>query len=188
MKQIRPAILAFALLTIIVGLAYPLFITLIGKVFFPYQANGSLIYNKEHLIGSELIGQQFTNNKYLWSRPSASTPNQYNPLASGGSNLGPLNPDLIKQVKDRIAAIVASGSSGVNIPVDMVTASGSGLDPNISIASAYYQVERIAKARNIPSEEVRNIIDKYTKYPILGIWGGARVNVLMVNLTLDKQI
>ena len=151
MKQIRAAIMAFILLTIIVGLLYPLFITLIGKVFFPYQANGSLIYKNQQLIGSELIGQQFTNNKYLWSRPSASSPNQYNSLTSGGSNLGPLNPQLVQQVKDRVAVFMSATQSTMhtNVPIDLVTASGSGLDPDISMASAYYQMNRIANARNI---------------------------------------
>ncbi|MCC2626332.1 MAG: potassium-transporting ATPase subunit [Burkholderiales bacterium] len=187
MKQIRPAILAFMLLTIIVGIIYPLIITGVGKTFFPYQANGSLVYKNNRLIGSELVGQQFTENKYLWSRPSATTPNAYNPMASGGSNLGPLNPQLVQLVKDRVTVFTSSNeASPANVPVDLVTASGSGLDPDISVAGAYYQIKRIATARNIRVGIVKDIIDKYTKYPIFGIWGTARVNVLMVNLALDS--
>ncbi len=187
MKQIRASIMALVILTVITGLIYPLFITLVGKGFFPYQANGSIMVVNGVAVGSDLIGQQFTSDKYLWSRPSATGNYPYNALASGGSNLGPLNPVLLAQVKDRAIALEKT-NPGVIIPVDLVTASGSGLDPEISVAAAYYQIGRIAKARNLTNDQVLAVVNRFTQYPLFGFIGEVRVNVLKVNLALDSKI
>ena len=187
MRQIRASIMALIILTLITGLIYPLFVTLVGKTVFSKQANGSIITIDGHAVGSELIGQNFVGDKYLWSRPSATANYPYNALASGGSNLGPLNPALISAIKDRIAALAKTNPS-IAIPVDLVTSSGSGLDPEISVASANFQLDRIAKARSMTPEQVMSIINKYSQYPILGFLGEPRVNVLEVNLALDGKI
>ena len=187
MKQIRASIMALVILTVITGVVYPLFITLIGKMWFPYQANGSVMLVNGVPVGSELIGQQFDDDKYLWSRPSATGNYPYNALASSGSNLGPLNPALATQVKDRANTLIKTNPT-MPIPVDLVTASGSGLDPEISIAGAYYQINRIAKARNITNDQVLAVINNLAKYPLFGFIGEARVNVLKVNLALDGKI
>ena len=184
MKHFRPAIMAFFLLAIITGIVYPLLVTGISQVLFPYQANGSLLKVNGQLIGSELIGQNFTQDKYLWGRPSATGDHPYNALASGGSNLGPSNPDLLAAVKDRVTKLNATAMNPV--PIDLVTSSGGGLDPEISIASAYFQMARIAKARGLSQDNVEDVINKYAKYPLFGILGEARVNVLQVNLALDN--
>ena len=163
-SQLRPAIVSIAILTILTGVIYPLMVTGIAQVIFPHQANGSLIVQQGQVMGSELIGQSFDDPRYFWGRPSATSPFPYNAAASAGSNLGPTNPSLTDEVNARIAALKASDPLGNSpIPVDLVTASGSGLDPNISIAAALYQVPRVSKARGLSEEVVKSLVDRYTK-------------------------
>lgn len=189
MKYIRQSFIALAILTIICGVIYPLTIYGIGKIFFPDQASGSLIKENDQIIGSKLIGQQFTADKYFWSRPSATSDHPYNALASGGSNLGPLNPQLLEQVRERADKLKTSSyNNNESIPVDLVTASGSGLDPDISLASAYYQINRIAKTRNLTTAQLQNLINEHAHQPLLGFIGEATVNVLELNIALDKGI
>lgn len=188
MKYIRQSFIALAILTIICGVIYPLTIYGIGQIFFPDQASGSLIKGDGQLIGSKLIGQQFTDNKYFWSRPSATSDHPYNALASGGSNLGPLNPQLLEQVRERADKLKISSYNNESIPVDLVTASGSGLDPDISLTSAYYQINRIAKTRNLTTAQLQNLINEHAHKPLLGFIGEATVNVLELNIALDKGI
>ncbi|MET3107281.1 K+-transporting ATPase ATPase C chain [Oxalobacteraceae bacterium GrIS 2.11] len=185
---IRPAISLFVVLSVVTGLLYPLLTTGIGKVAFPDQANGSLIEKDHKIIGSTLIGQNFSTPGYFWGRPSATSPQPYNGLNSGGSNFGPTNPAQKAAVADRIKALHDADPGNTQaIPVDLVTASGSGLDPEISPAGAYYQIDRIAKARNISPETLKQLVAKYTDEPQLGILGEARVNVLKLNLALDEH-
>ena len=186
MKYIRQSLILLAILTLITGVIYPLFIYAIGKTMFPVQANGSLIEQNGQLIGSSLIGQQFSQNKYFWSRPSAASRNSYNGLASGGSNLGPLNPQLLSNVQERAAALESTNPDHKPIPVDLVTASGSGLDPEISLAGAEFQIPRIAQARNVKPEQIQQLINQTAEYPLFGLIGEARVNVLKLNLALDQ--
>ena len=186
MKHLRPALCALAIFTLICGFIYPLLVYLIGKSFFPYQANGSLIQRNGQLLGSELIGQQFSQNKYFWSRPSATTANPYNGLASGGSNYGSLNPQLMLRIKQRVTQLQAQPNYSAPIPIDLVTTSASGLDPEISIAAAYFQLPRIAQARHMSISQLQQLIEHHAKYPIFGLIGEARVNVLNLNLTLDN--
>ncbi len=172
--------------TVITGVLYPLAVTGIAQAVFPRQANGSLIRQHGQVIGSALIGQPFSSPQYFWSRPSATTPFPDNSLASGGSNLGPTNPVLLQQVKARIAALhAADPSQHAPIPVDLVTASGSGLDPDISPAAALYQVPRIARLRHLSEQRVRALVARYTTLRQLGFLGEPRVNVLELNLALD---
>ena len=172
--------------TVITGVLYPLAVTGIAQAVFPRQANGSLIRQHGQVIGSALIGQPFRSPRYFWSRPSATTPFPDNSLASGGSNLGPTNPVLLQQVKARIAALhAADPSQHAPIPVDLVTASGSGLDPDISPAAALYQVPRIARLRHLSEQRVRALVARYTTLRQLGFLGEPRVNVLELNLALD---
>ena len=181
--QIRPALTLLALLTIITGVIYPLTVTGLAQILFPHQANGSLIVMDGKTYGSELIGQQFDDPKYFWGRPSAAG---YNATASSGSNLGPMNPSLEEVVQARIDALhAADPNNPLPIPVDLVTASASGLDPHISVASALYQVSRIATARGLSEAEVTSLIEKYTEGRQFGIFGEPRVNVLSLNLALD---
>ncbi len=189
MKSIfRPALTLLLVLTVITGVIYPLVVTGIAQVAFPAQANGSLIKRHGRLIGSRLIGQPFSAPRYFWSRPSASSPQPYNGLDSGGSNLGPLNPALIAAVKARIAALrAADPGNHAPIPVDLVTASGSGLDPDISLAAAYYQAGRVARARGLSVAEVRELIAAHARGGELGVLGDPRVNVLELNLALDTM-
>lgn len=183
---IRPAVVLFLILTAVTGIAYPLIVTGIAQAAFPRQAAGSLIVRNGKLVGSSLIGQNFTDPKYFWSRPSATAPQPYNGMASGGSNLGPLNPALTEAVKSRIAALrAADPGNTAPIPVDLVTASASGLDPDISVAAANYQLDRVARARRLPPYVVRALIAQYTRGRVLGIPGEPRVNVLELNLALD---
>jgi K+-transporting ATPase ATPase C chain len=185
---IRPAISLFILLSIVTGLMYPLITTGIAKVAFPDQANGSLIVKDNKIVGSSLIGQNFSGPGYFWGRPSATSPQPYNGANSGGSNFGPTNPAQKAAVADRIKALHdADPSTTEAIPVDLVTASGSGLDPEISPAAAYYQVQRIAKARGMNAGELKQLVAKYTEAPQLGVLGEARVNVLKLNLALDER-
>lgn len=183
MQQLRPAILTFILLTIITGIIYPFVVLGIGQILFPKEANGSLIKINDTIIGSSLIGQNFSSDKYFWGRLSAASDHPYNGLSSGGSNLGPSNPQLLENVKARVQLLGASSMTPA--PIDLVTSSGSGLDPEISIASAYFQMARVAKARGLSQDVVENIINKYAKFPIWGFLGEARVNVLQINLALD---
>src|ERR1700733_6101016 len=183
----RPMIVLFAALTVITGIAYPVVVTAVAHAAFPSQANGSLIEKNGKLVGSERLGQQFDAPGYFWGRLSATSPNPYNPLASGGSNLGPTNPALADEVKGRISALHdADPSNTAPIPVDLVTSSGSGLDPEISPAAAAYQIDRVAKARKLSHNDVDALVQRATKGRQFGILGEARVNVLELNLALDE--
>jgi len=186
-EQLRPALMTLALLTLLTGLLYPLAITGLAQLLFPHQANGSLMVREGKIIGSELIGQPFDAPGYFWSRPSATAPFPYNAAASSGSNLGPTNPALIDAVKARIAALKAADPDNpARIPVDLVTASGSGLDPHISPAAANYQVRRIARARGMDEPTVRQLVAQHRQERQWGILGEPRVNVLELNLALDQ--
>ena len=184
--QIRPALMLLLIFTVLTGLIYPLVVTGIAQLVFPKQANGSLINRNGQTLGSSLIGQPFDDPKYFWGRLSATGPYSYNAASSSGSNLGPANPALLDNVKARIAALKAADPTNtLPIPVDLVTSSGSGLDPNISIAAALYQIPRVAKTRGMTPAAVRNLVDKYTQGRQLGFLGEPRVNVLELNLALD---
>jgi potassium-transporting ATPase KdpC subunit len=189
MKTIlRPAVILLILLTVITGIVYPLVVTGVARVLFPAQAAGSLVVENGKPVGSRLIGQPFSDPKYFWSRPSATSPQPYNGLSSGGSNLGPLNPALTDAVKARIAALQAADPSNhAPIPVDLVTASASGLDPDISLAAAYYQADRIARVRHVSPDRVRALIANQARGRWLGVLGEPRVNVLELNLQLDTM-
>ena len=183
---IRPAVTLFILLSVITGLMYPLLVTGIGQALFPQQAAGSLIERDGKLVGSRLIGQHFTDPQCFWGRPSATAPQPYNAAASGGSNLGPLNPALKEAVESRVKALrIADPGNTAPIPVDLVTASASGLDPHISPAAAEYQVTRVARVRGLAPETVRNLVARQTEDRQWGIFGEPRVNVLELNLALD---
>jgi len=186
MKTLRQSVIALAILTIITGIIYPLVVYGIGQILFKYQANGSIIVENGKAVGSELIGQQFSQPGYFWSRPSATGNYAYNSLASGGSNFGPLNPQLVEAVKERVTVLQTSNHNNTQIPIDLLTASGSGLDPEISIAAAYYQMPRIAQIRHISVSQLQELVDRNTRYPLFGFFGEARVNVLNLNLALDK--
>jgi K+-transporting ATPase ATPase C chain len=183
---IRPALSLFVLLSVVTGLLYPLAVTGIARTVFSEQAAGSLVMKDGKAVGSRLIGQNFAEPKYFWGRLSATTPQPNNATASGGSNLGPLNPALIDAVKERIAALKAAEPDNTRpIPVDLVTASASGLDPEISPAAAEYQAARVAKARGLPAERVRALVAQHTEGRQWGLFGEPRVNVLALNLALD---
>jgi K+-transporting ATPase ATPase C chain len=185
--ELRKVLIIFGLLTLVTGVAYPLLITVVAQIAMPHQANGSLIQRDGKMVGSELIGQAFDDLKYFWSRPSATGPS-YNGAASTGSNYGPTNPAQIDAVKSRIEAIrKANPDQSGPIPVDLVTASASGLDPHISPAAAEFQVARVAKARGKPEESIRQLVKQHTEGRTLGLLGEPRVNVLMLNLALDEQ-
>jgi K+-transporting ATPase ATPase C chain len=188
LAEFSPALRLFLALTLITGLAYPLLVTGIAQGLFPHEANGSLILRDGKPVGSALIGQPFSDAKYLWGRPSATGPQPYNALASSGSNLGPLNPALIDTVKARIAGQHAANPAQTGpVPQALVTASASGLDPHISPEAARWQIARIAQARGLPAERVQAIIKASTEPPTFGLLGEARVNVLQVNLALDAM-
>ena len=183
------SIRALLVFTVITGIAYPLIVTGIAQLAFPSQANGSLIIKNGKVLGSRLIGQPFSDPKYFWTRPSATSPHPYNGASSSGSNQGPTNPALKEAVEGRIKALRDAGADPhVPVPADLVTASGSGLDPHISPAAADYQVERVAKARNMRPEKVRGLVAQYTEGRQLGILGEPRVNVLELNLALDAVL
>jgi K+-transporting ATPase ATPase C chain len=187
-STLRPAVVLFVAMTLITGFLYPLVVTGIGKAVFPAQAAGSLITSDSKVIGSTLIGQNFADAKYFWGRPSATGPMPYNAAASSGSNQGPLNPALIDAVKSRVEALRAADPENQQpVPIDLVTASGSGLDPHISVAAANYQIARVAKARDWSSEAVKTLVAAHTQNRVLGFLGEARVNVLQLNLALDAQ-
>lgn len=184
--QLRSALMVFFILTILTGVAYPLAVTGIAQLLFPHQANGSLIQKDGKPIGSMLIGQPFDDPKYFWGRPSATVPFPYNAATSSGSNLGPTNPALTEAVNTRVAALKAADPrNDAPVPVDLVTASGSGLDPHISPAAAEYQVRRVARARGREEASVRTVVSQHTEERQLGILGERRVNVLALNLALD---
>ena len=191
-SQLRPAFFMLLILTLVTGVIYPLVVTGIAQVVFPSQSNGSLIMAGGKAVGSELIGQQFDDPKYFWGRISATGTFAYNAFnaenltASSGSNYGPINPALMDMVQARIDALKAADpENNAPIPVDLVTASGSGLDPHISIAAALYQVHRVAQARGLGDVEVKTLMDKYTEGRQFGFLGEPRVNVLKLNLALD---
>jgi len=183
---LRPAVTLFLLLSVLTGLAYPLLVTGIAQLAFPTAANGSLLLRDGKRVGSTLIGQAFSDPRHFWSRPSATSPMPYNAESSSGSNLGPSNPALIDGVKARIAALRAADPGNMApVPVDLVTASASGLDPHISRAAADYQLARVARARAMPEATLRQLLERHTEWPLLGFIGEARVNVLQLNLALD---
>jgi potassium-transporting ATPase KdpC subunit len=187
LSQIRPALMILALMTLVTGVAYPLLVTGIAQAIFPSQAHGSLIVKEGKVIGSALIGQPFDDPKYFWSRPSATSPFADNAGASSGSNLSPTNPDLVKAVQGRVDALrTADPGNSAPVPADLVTASGSGLDPHISPAAALYQVPRVAKARKLTPGAVRALVERQTEGRFLGFLGEPRVNVLALNLALDE--
>jgi potassium-transporting ATPase KdpC subunit len=184
----RPAIVLFLVLTVITGVVYPLVVTGIAQAVFPNQAGGSILIRDGKAVGSRLIGQSFSDPKHFWSRPSATAPQPYNGLASGGSNLGPLNPALTDGIKSRIDALRAADPGNKSpIPVDLVTASASGLDPDISLAAAYYQAPRVARERGLQLQAVQAVIAAHSRGRWLGILGEPRVNVLDLNLALDAM-
>jgi K+-transporting ATPase ATPase C chain len=184
--QLRPALTLFVVLSLTTGLAYPLVVTGIAQVAFAERANGSLIVRDGKTVGSELIGQSFSDPKHFWSRPSATSPMPYNAANSAGSNQGPANPALAAAVKARIAALrAADPGNTAPVPVDLVTASASGLDPHVSRAAADYQLARVARARSLPEARVRELVEQHTEGPLLGFIGEPRVQVLRLNLALD---
>ena len=186
--HIRPALVIFGALTLICGVLYPLAVTGIGRAVFPAQAAGSIVEVDGKAVGSELIGQSFTSPRYFWGRPSATAPMANNAAGSGGANQGPLNPALTDAVKSRIDALKAADPGNTApVPVDLVTASASGLDPEISVAAAQYQVRRIAAARGLDAEQVRVLIERQMRGRVFGFFGEPRVNVLALNLALDGK-
>jgi K+-transporting ATPase ATPase C chain len=186
--HIRAAIVSLVAFTMLTGVVYPLIVTGIAQVIFPSQANGSLIVKDGKLVGSSLIGQPFDDPKYFWARPSATSPFPDNAGASSGSNLSPTNPALIKAVQDRVDALrAADPGNTAPVPVDLVTASGSGLDPHISPAAALYQMSRVARARQMDARALQQLVDRNTDGRWLGIFGEPRVNVLQLNLSLDVK-
>jgi K+-transporting ATPase ATPase C chain len=183
---LRPLLVLFLALSLITGLAYPLLVTALGQAFYPAQAAGSLIVKDGRLVGSLLIGQNFSDPRHFWGRPSATSPQPNNALASGGSNLGPLNPALRDAVKGRVQALRdADPGNTAAVPVDLVTASASGLDPHISVAAAHYQVKRVAAARKLSVDTVEALVEQSTERPLLGLLGEPGVNVLRLNLALE---
>jgi potassium-transporting ATPase KdpC subunit len=186
LASLRSALVLFVLLTVLTGLVYPLVVTTLAQLVFPARAAGSLITRDGHAVGSELIGQSFSDPKHFWGRPSATTPQPYNGTGSTGSNLGPTNPALLDAVKERVKALhAADPGNNAPIPIDLVTASGSGLDPEISVAAAEYQAGRVARARGLPEARVGALIAAHTEGRLLGVLGEPRVNVLELNLALD---
>ncbi|MBP1691017.1 MAG: kdpC, partial [Bacteroidetes bacterium] len=187
MKHVRTSILLLLALTAVTGAGYPLLITGMAQFFFPFQANGSLVRRDGHPRGSMLIGQPFSEPRYFWSRPSSTPAFPYNAGASSGSNQGPLNPSLLDAVRQRISRLSGVDSSNTQpVPVDLVTASGSGLDPHISVMAAHYQVSRVARARNLPEEVVWELVRRRTEGRQFGLLGEPRINVLLLNMDLDE--
>ena len=187
MRLARPAVSLLIVMTVLLGLLYPVVVTVVAKTVFRSEADGSLVYQDGKLIGSTLIGQNFSDPKHFWGRPSATTPQPYNALGSTGSNLGPLNPALLKQVEDNLKALrAADPGNRVPVPVDLVTNSASGLDPHITPAAAYYQAARVARARSLPMGQVEALIAAHEEHALLGVLGERRINVLELNLALDR--
>ena len=187
-RIIRQSIVMLALLTLVTGVVYPLLATGLAQLLFPHAANGSLIERDGKTVGSELIGQAFSDPKYFWSRPSATAPFPDNSAVSSGSNLGPTNPALADAIKQRVEALrAADPGNTAPVPVDLVTASGSGLDPHISPAAAEYQVERVARVRGVPTTDIRKRVVDATEGRTFGLLGEPRVNVLRLNLALDSR-
>lgn len=188
-NHIKPAILMLLFFTVLTGIAYPLAVTFFAQIVFPNQANGSLLGSTEQPLGSELIGQAFARPEYFWGRPSATSPAAYNGGASSGSNQGPINPALTDAVQARVKALHDADPTHLEaVPVDLVTASASGLDPHISPAAAAYQVSRVAVARHMPRESVHELVKRYTEGRQWGVLGEPRVNVLKLNLALDQHL
>ena len=186
--MLRPLFATFAVLTLVTGVLYPLGVTGAAQLLFPAQAAGSLVERDGKAVGSTLIGQNFSDPKHFWGRPSATSPMAYNAAASGGSNLGPLNPALVDAVKGRVEALrAADPGNNAPVPVDLATASASGLDPHITPAAANYQVARVAKARGLAADKVRALVEQQTERPLLGVLGEQRVNVLRLNLALEAM-
>ncbi len=187
LKEFKPALILLIALSVLTGMIYPALVTGLANAVFPNQANGSLLENEGKIVGSRLIGQNFADPGHFWGRPSATGPMPYNAAASSGSNQGPLNPALEAAVKGRIAALQASNpGQSAPIPVDLVTASASGLDPHISVAAALWQVPRIAGQRRLAETEITSLVSKHTEGRQWGLLGEPRVNVLALNLALDK--
>ena len=183
----RPAVSLLIVMTVLLGLLYPAVVTVVAKIAFRGAADGSLVYRDGKLVGSTLIGQSFSDPKHFWGRPSATTPQPYNALSSSGSNLGPLNPALVKGVEDNLKALhAADPDNHMPVPVDLVTASASGLDPHITPAAAYYQAARVARAQGLPLGQVEALIAAHEEGVLLGVLGERRVNVLALNLALDR--
>ncbi len=187
-QQLRPVLMVFLLLTAVTGIVYPLLVTGVAQLAFPERANGSLIRREGGYAGSELIGQPFDDPKYFWGRLSATPDFPYNSASSSGSNLGPSNPALVEAVKARLEALrKADPGNKSSVPIDLVTSSGSGLDPHIGPAAAFYQVARVARARGLSEDRVRRLVDQFTESRQWGFLGEPRVNVLRLNLALDRQ-
>ena len=188
-KQIKPALLTLATLTVIAGVLYPLVITAIGQIVFPRRADGSIVFRNGKPVGSSLIGQEFSDPKYFWGRLSATSPTGYNPLPSSGSNFGPLNPALREQVEKRVKRLQNADPQNKSlIPVDLVTASASGLDPHVSVAGALYQVPRVARVRGVSQEQIIALVKEYTTGRLAGVFGEPVVNVLQLNIALDQRV
>src|SRR6266403_151680 len=188
LAHVRAAIVSLVLLSVVTGIVYPAVVTAIAQAVFPHQANGSLIVKDGKAVGSALIGQPFDDPRYFWGRPSATSPFGYNAGASAGSNLSPTNPALVKTVQERVDALRAADPGNIAaVPVDLVTASGSGLDPHISPAAALYQVDRVAKARKLQPDAVRALVERHIEGRQLGFLGEPRVNVLALNLALGGR-
>jgi potassium-transporting ATPase KdpC subunit len=188
MHLLKQTIICLAILTLITGIIYPLIITGIAQLIFPHQANGSLIFKNDKAVGSSLIGQSFSDAKYFWSRPSATSPMPYNAASSCGSNLGPLNPTLLENINATISKLKSfDPKNNMAVPVDLVTSSASGLDPDITPAAAQYQIHRVSVARSLNEEQITKLVKQYTSSRQLGIFGQQRVNVLQLNLALDNS-
>lgn len=187
LKEIKTTCIMFLALTVITGILYPFAVTIIAQATFPHQANGSLIQQDGRSVGSDLIGQEFTDTKYFWGRPSATIPNAYNAASSSGSNLGPTNSALFDAIKTRITVLeTAHPGQTSKIPIDLVTASASGLDPHISPAAANYQIARVAKQRGVDKTTLEKLVNSFTEERTFGLVGEPRVNVLKLNLALDR--
>ena len=186
---IRPCVSLFLLLTLITGVLYPLATTVVAQVVFPHQANGSLVRQSDRIVGSELIGQPFSDPRFFWGRPSATGPMPYNASASSGSNLAPTNPALVTAVSERVAALRAAdpGLTGL-VPIHLVTASGSGLDPHISPPAAFIQVPRVAKARHLDEAQVRALVERHSEGRQFGLLGEPRINVLALNRAVETLV
>jgi K+-transporting ATPase ATPase C chain len=187
-RELRPALIVFGALTLVTGVIYPAVVTLVGALAFPSEVGGSIIESEGRAIGSRLLGQPFSSPKYFWSRPSATGPMPYNAAVSSGSNQGPLSPALAEAVAARVAALrAADAGNETPVPVDLVTASASGLDPHISVAAAEYQIARVARVRGVRAADVAAFVREHTEGRTLGVLGEPRVNVLELNLALDTR-